>query len=40
MSIELQQEVGGKILMVKLTGKLVKQDYEHFAPEVERLIGS
>ena len=39
MSIELHEEAGGKILIVKLTGKLVKQDYEHFSPEVARLIG-
>ncbi len=39
MSIELQEEANGKILMVKLTAKLTKQDYEHFSPEVNRLIG-
>jgi len=38
MSVELQEEAGGKILMVKLSGKLTKQDYEHFVPEVGRLI--
>ena len=34
MSVELREEAGGKILMAKLTGKLTKQDYEHFGPEV------
>ena len=36
MSVELHED--GKILVIKLTGKLAKEDYEHFAPEVERLI--
>jgi hypothetical protein len=39
MSVEVHEEAGGKILMVRLTGMLAKQDYEHFVPEVERLIG-
>ena len=38
MSVELREEASGKILTVKLTGKLTKQDYEYFSPEVERLI--
>jgi SpoIIAA-like len=38
MSVELREEAGGKILIVKLSGKLTKQDYEHFLPEVGRLI--
>ena len=36
MSVELHED--GKILMIKLTGKLTKDDYEHFIPEVERLV--
>jgi hypothetical protein len=39
MSVELREEAGGKVLAVKLSGKLTKQDYEQFVPEVERLIG-
>lgn len=39
MSIQLQEEDGGKILVVHVSGKLVKSDYEHFVPEFERLIG-
>jgi SpoIIAA-like len=31
--------MGGKILTVKLTGKLTKEDYAAFVPEVDRLIG-
>lgn len=38
MSVELHEEGSGKILIMKLTGKLTKQDYEQFTPEVERLI--
>ncbi len=36
MSVELHED--GKILVVKLTGELTKEDYEQFSPEVERLI--
>lgn len=38
MSIELHEEAGGKCLLVNLSGKLAKEDYQHFVPEVERLI--
>jgi hypothetical protein len=38
MSVELHEQAGGKILEVALTGKLTKEDYRHFVPEVERLI--
>jgi hypothetical protein len=36
--IELQSDANGKILSVKLSGKLTKEDYERFVPEVESLI--
>ncbi len=36
--IELQSDVGGKVLSVKMSGKLSKEDYEQFVPEVESLI--
>jgi hypothetical protein len=39
MAVELHEENGGKVLTVKLTGKLNREDYEHFVPVVERLIG-
>jgi hypothetical protein len=29
---------GGKVLEVLMTGKLDKEDYEHFVPSLERLI--
>jgi hypothetical protein len=38
MAVNLQQDAGGKILVIKLTGKLTKEDYEHFVPKVESLI--
>ncbi|MGD9646862.1 MAG: STAS/SEC14 domain-containing protein [Pirellulales bacterium] len=38
MSVEVREEAGGKVLTVKLSGKLEKQDYEHFTPVVERAV--
>ncbi|MFN4260195.1 MAG: STAS/SEC14 domain-containing protein [Gemmataceae bacterium] len=38
MAAELREEAGGKVLAVKLTGKLTKEDYEQFVPVAERLI--
>src|SRR5579872_5541154 len=38
MSLEFHEEADGKILNVKVTGKLAKADYERFVPETERLI--
>lgn len=37
MTIQLDEENGGKLLVVHVGGKLVKEDYEHFVPEFERL---
>ena len=37
MSIKLNEENGGKVLIVHVSGKLVKEDYEHFVPDFERL---
>jgi hypothetical protein len=39
MSVELREEDAARIMVVKLTGKLTKDDYDQFVPEVERLIG-
>ena len=36
MSVDLRED--GKVLVIKLTGKHVKEDYEDLVPEVERLI--
>jgi hypothetical protein len=38
MAVDLQEKVGGKVLVIKLTGKLTREDYAQFVPEVERLI--
>ncbi|MEO8165057.1 MAG: STAS/SEC14 domain-containing protein [Betaproteobacteria bacterium] len=38
MSVELREEAGGKVLILNLSGKLVKEDYAHFTPEVERAV--
>ncbi len=38
MAIELKEQEGGKILVVRATGKLSKEDYREFVPELERLI--
>jgi len=38
MSVELHQEADGKILNVRVSGKLTKEDYERFVPEFEKLI--
>ena len=38
MPIQLNEENGGKILVVHVSGKLVKADYEDFVPEFERLV--
>lgn len=38
MPVELEERQDGKILVVRVTGRLEKQDYERYAPEIERLI--
>src|SRR5580704_5827556 len=38
MSLQLQETDTGKVLETHVTGKLAKEDYEHFTPEAERLI--
>jgi len=38
MPIQLNEEKDGKMLVVHVTGKLVKTDYEQFVPEFERLV--
>jgi hypothetical protein len=38
MPIQLNEENCGKILVLQVSGKLVREDYEHFAPEFERLV--
>lgn len=38
MSVDLHEEEGIKVLVVKMSGKLTKEDYREFVPGVERLI--
>ena len=38
MPIQLNEEHGGKTLVVTVGGKLVTADYEHFVPEFDRLV--
>ena len=38
MSVKLEECKNGKILVVPVTGRLERADYERFVPEVERLI--
>ena len=38
MPIQVREENGGKLLVVSISGKLVKSDYNEFVPEFERLI--
>lgn len=38
MSIQLEEENGGKIIVIRVGGKLVKADYKYFVPEFDRLI--
>lgn len=38
MAISLREEAGGRVLVIRLGGKLTKADYENFVPEIERLI--
>jgi hypothetical protein len=38
MTIQVNEENDGKILIVRASGKLTKADYEQLIPEVDRLI--
>ncbi len=39
MSVQLSRENDGKVLVVHVRERLTRQDYAHFVPEVDRLIG-
>jgi hypothetical protein len=39
MAVNLDREQEGRILEVHVSGKLTKEDYELFVPEVEQAIG-
>jgi hypothetical protein len=36
--LTLTEDAGGKVLAIKINGKLSKEDYEQFVPKVEELI--
>jgi hypothetical protein len=38
MTIKFHEELDGMLLVVQVSGKLSKADYERFVPETERLI--
>jgi hypothetical protein len=38
MAVELHEQNGGKVVIVRVTGKLSQEDYQRFVPEIERLI--
>jgi hypothetical protein len=38
MPVELKELDGGKVLELHLTGRLAREDYQKFVPEVERLV--
>jgi hypothetical protein len=38
MPIQFNEENGGKILVIHISGKVVKADYKPFVPEFERLL--
>ena len=40
MTIVFSEPAGGKLVEVRLSGKLHKGDYEHFVPEVEKAIAA
>jgi hypothetical protein len=38
MTVHTDQSHEGKVLTVRVTGKLHKDDYDHFVPEIEAMI--
>jgi hypothetical protein len=38
MAIDFQEEAGGMLLIISVTGKLTREDYKSFVPKVEELI--
>lgn len=38
MTIQLKEENDGKLLTIRVTGKLIKDDYAEFVPAFERLV--
>jgi len=40
MSVDMQHEAGGKVLDVRVSEKLTREDYERLVPEFQKLIES
>jgi hypothetical protein len=38
MSLQVKEELGGKVVRVHVSDSLTKEDYERFVPEIERRI--
>jgi hypothetical protein len=38
MPVQFHEQADGKLLVVRISGKLTKEDYEHWVPELERLV--
>jgi hypothetical protein len=38
MPIQIEEENDGRAVAVRVTGKLVEADYQHFVPEIDRLV--
>jgi SpoIIAA-like len=38
MSVDVHEEADGRVLVVKVSGQLTKEDYERFVPNIDRLI--
>ncbi|MFW6169312.1 MAG: STAS/SEC14 domain-containing protein [Planctomycetota bacterium] len=38
MSVKIQREAEGKVVHVRVSGKLTAEDYEQFLPAIEKLI--
>ena len=39
MAVRIEEENEGRIMVIHVSGKLAKEDYDVLVPEVERLIG-
>lgn len=39
MPIQVNEEIGGKVVVVHVSGKLEAADYDYFVPEFDRLVG-
>jgi hypothetical protein len=40
MAVAVNELEGGRVVEITLSGKLVREDYDRFVPEVNRLVGT